>query len=347
SLRMTAEHDRDLQRFLDGKDPISEALRQRPEVEPPPALDAAILAEARAEAERPVRPRWLVPMSVAATVVLGAGLTLRLQNDVPLTESVPESAIAAQAENVADYAADKAEAIARTAADAPAPRPSIDDIPELEIDRDITPRRPDVAADDMALEAGRAARQESLYAPSLPALAPPVATAPAVVAEPALPPPPAAAKEPAPVVAQASEPALMPMAEEAPVPKIASGAAFSDEAELAASSSDAENVAGEIQEVIVTGSRSSGATGRVRRAQALTAVPADTADLDDVVTVSAAPPPLWTDERIAEELSRIRRLVKLGQADEAQARLDDMAAQVDGLELPDDFPLEPSEPDSD
>jgi hypothetical protein len=53
---------------------VSEHYRALGREEPPPALDAAILAASR---RRPLR--WAVPVSVAAVVVLAVGVTLRVQ----------------------------------------------------------------------------------------------------------------------------------------------------------------------------------------------------------------------------------------------------------------------------
>lgn len=53
---------------------VAERYRALGREEPPPELDAAILAASR---RRPVR--WAVPVSVAAVVVLAVGVTLRVQ----------------------------------------------------------------------------------------------------------------------------------------------------------------------------------------------------------------------------------------------------------------------------
>jgi Meckel syndrome type 1 protein len=58
-------------------DPRDEALvalyRRLPRPEPPPALDLAVLAQARSAVRRP-RQRWLAPVSAAAVVVLAVGV---------------------------------------------------------------------------------------------------------------------------------------------------------------------------------------------------------------------------------------------------------------------------------
>jgi len=77
---------------------LSRLYRESDRIEPPPALDAAILAAAR-EAVKPAPSRrawwqaWTLPMGVAATVVLTVTLTLMVQQEQePL---VPEAAPAA------------------------------------------------------------------------------------------------------------------------------------------------------------------------------------------------------------------------------------------------------------
>ena len=89
---MSVQEDKELQRFLEGDDPVSQAYRDLPSDEPPAALDALILESAREEAKRPVRPRWFVPVSVAATVVLGVGFSVK-QLSAPL-QSVSDIAYA-------------------------------------------------------------------------------------------------------------------------------------------------------------------------------------------------------------------------------------------------------------
>lgn len=64
------EHERD--------ERVSGAYRALGREEPPPALDAAIVAAAR----RP-RRRWAVPVSIAAVVMLAVGVTLRVQLEAP------------------------------------------------------------------------------------------------------------------------------------------------------------------------------------------------------------------------------------------------------------------------
>ncbi|MGH8689021.1 MAG: hypothetical protein ACREVQ_15060 [Burkholderiales bacterium] len=57
---------------------VSAAYRELGADAPPAQLDAAVLAAARRR-----RPRWAVPVSVAAVVVLGLGVVLRVQREAP------------------------------------------------------------------------------------------------------------------------------------------------------------------------------------------------------------------------------------------------------------------------
>jgi hypothetical protein len=96
-----AEHERDAR--------VSGAYRGLGREEPPPELDAAILAASRRR-----RSRWAVPVSVAAVVVLAVGVTLRVQmeerkgaEEITLSPQVmqaPPSAAAPARQEVRDAA---------------------------------------------------------------------------------------------------------------------------------------------------------------------------------------------------------------------------------------------------
>jgi len=63
--------------YLRGDSPLTRAYRETAREEPPVRLDAAILAQAGTGApHRGGRPRWLMPLSLAATVVLAVGVVL-------------------------------------------------------------------------------------------------------------------------------------------------------------------------------------------------------------------------------------------------------------------------------
>ena len=72
--------------------PMDEALaalyRGLPRDDPPPAVDAAILAAARASVIAKPRRQWAVPVSLAAVLVLSVGVTLRVFEERPDTQSM-------------------------------------------------------------------------------------------------------------------------------------------------------------------------------------------------------------------------------------------------------------------
>ncbi len=82
---------------------LSELYRQTQDLTPPQHLDARVLAAA-GEAVSPKKPvllrlrprRWAVPVSLAATMVLGIGLLLQMESQqmadpVPMLETLPEA----------------------------------------------------------------------------------------------------------------------------------------------------------------------------------------------------------------------------------------------------------------
>ena len=71
-------------------DRLARSYRSLAREEPPPALDAAILAAARESVRPRARNRWAGPVSIAAVLVLGIGISLRMQLEQPGIEtSVP------------------------------------------------------------------------------------------------------------------------------------------------------------------------------------------------------------------------------------------------------------------
>ena len=75
--------DRLLDEYLRGDSALSRAYRETGREEPPAHLDAAILAQARAATvpRRGGKPRWFMPLSLAATVVLSVGVVLLLSRE--------------------------------------------------------------------------------------------------------------------------------------------------------------------------------------------------------------------------------------------------------------------------
>jgi hypothetical protein len=79
-------------------DAISRSYRGMAREEPPVAIDAAILAASRrAVGAGPRRNRWAVPVSLAAVLVLGVGIALRMQVEQPGIEtSLPATTSSAE-----------------------------------------------------------------------------------------------------------------------------------------------------------------------------------------------------------------------------------------------------------
>jgi hypothetical protein len=87
--------DRELENYLAGDSPLSRRYRAASRETPPPELDAAVLAAARAAVVHAPRRRgrWQLPLAAAATVVLGVSLVSQLRFD-----AVPEVVRADRAE---------------------------------------------------------------------------------------------------------------------------------------------------------------------------------------------------------------------------------------------------------
>ena len=84
--------------MTDPDDKLRRAYRDLAREEPPASLDAAILARARDRVVVRRKPSWMVPVSIAAVLVLGIGVSLRMQMEepgietsMPAPSSVPET----------------------------------------------------------------------------------------------------------------------------------------------------------------------------------------------------------------------------------------------------------------
>src|SRR5688572_11596404 len=66
---------------------LRKRYRELDAIEPPAALDQAILASARRAVAPRAAQRWAMPVSVAAVLVLAVGVTLRMQHEKPGIES--------------------------------------------------------------------------------------------------------------------------------------------------------------------------------------------------------------------------------------------------------------------
>lgn len=175
---MSAEHDRELQGYLDGGSPLSAKYRQQSNEAAPPELDAAVLGFAReqirsAPATHSVvqrgyhvrRRRWAIPLATAATMLLGFNLVWQLR-DQALPQSEQAVASAPQARSTAASASAPAPAAkAKRSADAPR---------ELASEADVDRR----AAAKPAAPPAAAVRDQDLSAPAADALTAAMAEAP-------------------------------------------------------------------------------------------------------------------------------------------------------------------------
>lgn len=206
-------------------DALVALYRRLPRSEPAAALDAAVLAGARAAA-RPRRPAWMAPLAAAAALALAVGVGWQIGHQ-PLREAGPATqppaaaaATPAEPDSTADQGANAAMASARSPSKVAA-------MPAAQTDS----RRAAVAAESAvaaaqpsadAADSAEAASRQRLYATrpapdpgALAAARPPVsAPAPPAAASPPAPPePPSAAappSAPAPVAAPVvREPAVV------------------------------------------------------------------------------------------------------------------------------------------
>lgn len=168
---------------------LSRLYRETDDAAPPEALDRAILAAARAEVA-PARKRagwraWMVPMGVAATVMLTATLTLMVQREQepPLPEAPPaQSAPAAAPQEKTDaagLAAKPAAPPSRTkqevapretehpavAAPAPAPEAVVPVLPPIASEPKVPPAAPAPAMRQQAVPAADAVEMRAKSAP--------------------------------------------------------------------------------------------------------------------------------------------------------------------------------------
>lgn len=193
--------------MIDRDDEISRRYRALPPEGPPPALDAAILAASRRAVD--ARPsgvrRWAGPVSIAAVLVLGIGVSLRMQLEQPGVELADPSregrAPAASPPPKAEAEAPRAAGAAPPATPAPPPKPAKPEAPP--------PRKAIVAeTQPLAKEAVRAAPSASVPAPAPEPPAAPPSSPPAQAPAQA----PSAASAPAPVAPPAPVPQAAPLA---------------------------------------------------------------------------------------------------------------------------------------
>jgi len=97
--------------MTDGDDKLSRRYRELAREQPPGALDAAILdASRRAVAKPSFSRRWGIPVSIAAVLVLGFGLTLEMQHEKPDVSTSPVTMPSALPPGAAPMQAPEAEA---------------------------------------------------------------------------------------------------------------------------------------------------------------------------------------------------------------------------------------------
>ncbi|BBO51328.1 hypothetical protein [Stenotrophomonas maltophilia] len=195
---------------------LAQLLGRRAEQEPPAALDAAILAAARAAVDAPAadataspdaprvrrtRPRWPAVFGIAASMVFAIGIAWQLRPEpppVPAGEAqmaaAPAAAdVAATEQMIESSAADSAAAAAEPAAAPAMPEAAPVAAPAAAIARERKPAPAD--ATDAPAPAARSMAAEPAADSAFAALPPPPAAAPPA------PPAPAAYSAPAPLMA--------------------------------------------------------------------------------------------------------------------------------------------------
>jgi hypothetical protein len=185
--------------------PLDDALgalyRGLPREEPPPALDAAVLAAARRSVASTPTRRWAAPAALAAVLVLSVGVTLRVAEERPdaqLQPAVPPPQAPVEA------------APAEKVAEAPSvriPDTSVSkDLPAQEAQPPARPRAAAPAAERRAPTPPQATRAEDRAAARPPA-DPPITFAPSPRADSAPPPPAISPPDPAAQSAPSERPA--------------------------------------------------------------------------------------------------------------------------------------------
>jgi hypothetical protein len=141
--------------MTDHDDKLSRRYRELSRDEPPSAVDAAILSAAsRALRSRPPR-NWAVPMSIAAVLVLGIGVSLRMQLEQPGIEtSAPAS------EQYVPHATPPAPADLATQPSAPQAAPATVAPPAVQ------PAKRKIASEPKAIAQDKAVSAPALRAPA-------------------------------------------------------------------------------------------------------------------------------------------------------------------------------------
>jgi hypothetical protein len=198
--------------MTDHDDKLKRAYRGLGNEEPPAALDAAILARARERVVPRRRPSWMVPVSIAAVLVLGIGVSLRMQLEQPgIESSVPAPAAVPERPAPATPAAPAttvpaASELARDSA-APVAAPEAKRTPQKKVDAfkqkerlDEARPRSNVAPAQAPAGAAQSREEKPVSAGAISAPRPPAPATTSVAAEP----PPFVASPPAPAAAPAA-----------------------------------------------------------------------------------------------------------------------------------------------
>jgi hypothetical protein len=150
--------------MTDSDDKLSRHYRELAREEPPASLDAAVLAAARQALQPRKRSQWMGPVAVAAVLVLGLGIALRMQVEQPGIESTaPEPS--SSAEYPVAPPAEEPPAAPERAAPAPASKPPVRDAAPMQSTAVPQPRaqpKLGIAAEGLAPQ--RAKRAESAAA---------------------------------------------------------------------------------------------------------------------------------------------------------------------------------------
>jgi hypothetical protein len=202
--------------MTDPNDKLTRAYRDLAREEPPASLDAAILARAREGVGARQKPSWMVPVSIAAVLMLGIGVTLRMQTEepgietsVPAPSNVPETHSPSPA---AQPATTLPEASEPPAAES---KPAAAEAPPPKVEKKAKDRVDSMRRQENVAPASQAAPAPSTTTPTF--TPPPPAAPPA-------PPAPAARTAPAPATMAAPPSAAAGAAANAPAPGAARSA---------------------------------------------------------------------------------------------------------------------------
>jgi len=235
--------DHELEDFLAGRGPHRARYHSASQEQAPASLDAAVLAQAQAAvaATPAVRrlgaSRWRLPLSLAATLVLGLGLSTRVLRETPVLPAAAPAPVAAETAADAPAARVVEEVAAGAAVVAPPAMAVVADAvaPDAAAKARVAESRAQAAAEQERRDR-ELAKAERQVQQAMAAAAPEVMAAPPA---PPPPPPPAPALAMKPQAPEADAPGasaglLMPNAAPSPAPPVAAMAAPAPRAEFQA-----------------------------------------------------------------------------------------------------------------